>query len=291
MDQPQIIYDPDVIDQLEISGFLAEVMSHMREHVEKRRQEVPIAGLRALNTIQRRPLDVINALKADRNISLIIEIKRQTHMGRLLFDERYEPDKIARYYQDIGIQAVAVATNEKYYAGALHHLTYVSQAVKIPVIRQDFVFDRYQVYEARAAGADGVLLIAALLGQYRLWDLISLTQRLRMTALVQVENEAELARALNVDPRIICISNVDWRTLEVDLNKTTRLAKYIPDHILKVSMGGVRTADDVLLLAEAGVDAIMIGEAILGAPDQYKAVRDLFSSLFSETTDPWKFIE
>ncbi len=291
MDQPQVIYDPDVVDQLEITGFLSEVVEHMRHEVEARRQQVPVAGLRALNSIQRRPLDMINALKMDRNISLIIEIKRQTHTGRVLFHDRYEPDEIARYYQDVGVQAVAVATNEKYYGGALHHLTYVSQVVKVPVIRQDFVFDRYQVYEARAAGADSVILIAALLGQYRLWDLISLTQRLRMTALVQVENETELARALNVDPRVICISNVDWRTLEVDLSKTTRLAKHIPKHILKVSMGGVRTADDVALLAEAGVDAIMIGEAILGAPDQYRAIRDLFSSIASESIDPWKHVE
>jgi indole-3-glycerol phosphate synthase len=291
MDQPQVIYDPDVVDQLEITGFLADVMTHMRDVVAQRQAQVPTNGLRALNSIQRRPRDLISYLRQDRSMSLIIEIKRRTHLGQVLFEDRYEPDDIARYYQDLGVQAIAVATNERYYGGALHHLTYVSQEVKIPVIRQDFVFDRYQVYEARAAGADSVILIAALLGQYRLWDLVSLTQRLRMTAIVQVETEEELRRALNVDPRVICISNVNWRTLEVDLSKTTQLAKLIPSHVLTISMGGVRTAEDVTQLAEANADAIIAGEAILSAPDKLAAIEDLFSMIDTNPTDPWKPVE
>lgn len=291
MDQPQIIYDPDVVDQLEITGFLSDVLAHMRAKVEHRQKQVPISGLRALNSIQNRPRDLISSLRQDRNISLVIEIKRQTHDGRVLFPDRYEPDEIARFYQDLGVQAAAVATNQRYYGGELHHLAYVSQSLKIPVIREDFVFDRYQVYESRAAGADSVILIAALLGQYRLWDLVSLAQRLRMTAIVQVETEEELQRALNVDPRCISISNVDWRTLEVDLSITTRLAKHIPDHILTISTGGVRTADDVLMLAEANVDAVIAGEAILSAPDQLAAIEDLFSLIETDPTDPWITVE
>ena len=291
MDQPQIIYDPDVVDQLEITGFLSEVIEHMRSVVENRQKQVPINGLRALNSIQNRPLDLISHLRQNPNISLIIEIKKQTHQGRVLFEDRYEPDEIARYFQDLGVQATAVATNERYYGGKLHHLTYVSQVAKIPVIRQDFVFDRYQVYEARAAGADGVILIAALLGQYRLWDLVSLAQRLRMTAIVQVENEEELQRALNVDPRAISISNVDWRTLDVDLSKTTRLVKQIPRHIMKISTGGIRTPEDVLLLAEAGIDAIIAGEAILSSTNKLLAIEHLFSMIDADPTDPWKTLE
>lgn len=291
MDQPQVIYDPDVVDQLEITGFLSEVIDHMRDVVAERQQQVSINGLRALNSIQNRPLDLISVLRQNPSISLIIEIKKQTHQGRVLFEDRYEPDEIARFYQDLGVQAAAVATNERYYGGKLHHLTYVSQVVKIPVIRQDFVFERYQVYEARAAGADAVILIAALLGQYRLWDLVSLAQRLRMSAIVQVETEEELQRALNVDPRVISISNVDWRTLDVDLSKTTRLVKKIPSHILKISTGGIRTPEDVLMLAESGIDALIAGEAILSAPDQVKAIEHLFSLIDSDPTDPWKTIE
>lgn len=291
MDQPRIIYDPDVLDKFEITGFLSGVVNHVRERVATREQQVPIAGLQALSSLQKRPADLVSALKHDQGLSLIVEIKRQSHTGKLLIEGRYEPDALARLYESLGVQAVAVATEPHYYAGELHHVIYVSEAVRVPVLRQDFVFDRYQVHEARAAGADGVILIASLLGEYRLWDLVSLTQRLRMTAVVQVENEEELHRALKSDPRVIGISNVDWRTLEVDLSKTTHLCKQIPDHTLVISMGGMRTPEDVALIAEAGADAILIGEAILQAPDPTEAIRDLYSLIDNDPTDPWKTIE
>lgn len=284
MDQPQNVIDPDSVDHLEITGFLNEVLHHTRQRVAQRQQEVPIAGLRALNTIQKRPLDLTSALRHRDGVSLVVEIKRQSHNGKLLVEGRYEPDEIARFFAKLGVQAVSVATDNRYYGGELHHLTYVSRATTIPVIRQDFVFDRYQVYEARAAGADGVILIAALLGAYRLWDLISFTQRLSMTAVVQVETEEELNRTLQADPRVIGISNVDWRTLDVDLSKTTKLTKKIPDHISVISMGGVRTPDDVALVADAGVDAILAGEAILSAPNSAEAIQHLFQFLDSNPT-------
>jgi indole-3-glycerol phosphate synthase len=291
MDQPQDVVDPDVVDQLEITGFLNEVMVHTRRRVHQRQQEVPISGLRALNSIQKRPLDLMSALRSHDGVSLIVEIKRQSHNGKLLVEGRYEPDEIARFFARLGVQAVSVATDPRYYQGDLHHLIYVARAVNIPVLRHDFVFDRYQVYEARAAGADGVILIASLLGEYRLWDLVSFTQRLSMTAVVQVETHEELERALQADPRVIGISNVDWRTLDVDLSKTTQLTRLIPDHIVVISMGGVRTAEDVALVAEAGVDAILAGEAILSAPDPQAAIHELFSLLDSDPTRPTTQIE
>jgi indole-3-glycerol phosphate synthase len=291
MDQPQVVYDPDVVDQLKISGFLSEVVAHIRQRVAKRQEEVPISGLRALISMQKRPIDLASALRHDQGLSLIIDIKRQTHYGKMLFPSRYEPDALARYYAEAGVQAISVATDPHYYRGEIHHLTYVSEVVDIPIIRQDFVFDRYQIYEARAAGADGVILIAALLGEYRLWDLLSIAQRLRMTAVVQVENEEELARALESDPRVIGISNVDWRTLDVDLGRTLRLREQIPDHIAVISMGGIRRAEDVTMVSEAGIDAILVGEAILGAADPEDKIRELYSQIDSDPTDPWRTIE
>lgn len=288
MDQPQVVFDPEAVEQLELSGFLSEVVARVRQRVIKRQREVPIAGLKALSAMQKRPLDLASALRHDRGLSLIVEIKRRSHHGRLLVEGRYEPDELARLYAGLGLQAVAVATEQHYYESELHHLTYVSKVVNIPVLRQDFVFDRYQVYESRAAGADGVILVAALLGEHRLWDLVSLTQRLRMTAVVQVETEEELSRALKTDPRVIGISNVDWRTLEVDLTKTTRLRKQIPDHTVVISMGGMRTPEDVALVHEAGVDAIMVGEVILLSPAPTETVHHLYSLIDSNPTNPVK---
>ncbi len=291
MDQPKIVYDPDLVDQLEISGFLGEAVTHIKQRVLKRQHDVPIAGLKALISMQKRPLDLASALRNDQGLSLVVEIKQKSHTGKQLIKGRYEPDELARQYADMGVQAVAVATDPKYYQGELHHLTYVSQGVRIPVLRQDFVFDRYQVYESRAAGADGVILIAALLGEYRLWDLVSLTQRLRMTAVVQIENETELARALQADPRVIGISNVDWRTLGVNLDNTLRLRKQIPDHTLVISMGGLRTPADVAQVAQAGIDAILLGESIISAPDPHLAIHEMFAQVDSDPTDPWRTIE
>ena len=227
MDQPQKIYDPDSEEQ-HISGFLNEALTDVVKRVGQRQKEVSIAGLQGLISMQKRPLDLMSVLRHNQQLSLIVEIKKQSHTGVQLVEGRYEPDEIARFFAESGVQAVAVATNPRYYAGQLHHITYVSTVVRIPVIRQDFVFDRYQVYEARAAGADAVILIASLLGEIRLWDLVSLTQRLNMTAVVQVADEAELKQAVEAGPRVIVISNVDWRTLEVDFDITRRLSVQVP---------------------------------------------------------------
>ncbi|MCQ3931140.1 MAG: hypothetical protein DPW16_11845 [Chloroflexi bacterium] len=276
MDQPQNLRDPNALDELEISGFLAEIMENIRQQLEINKQEISQSGLHALTSIQRRALALSSVLRYDRGLSLIVELKRQSHRGKTLVD-RYDPVEQAHLFENLGVQALSVATNPLYYQGEIHHLTLVSQETRIPVIRNDFVFDRYQVHEARAAGADAVILIAALLGEYRLWDLVSITQRLRMTAVVQVQNEQELARTLKSDPLVIAISNVDWRTFDVDLSRTTRLCPQIPRHIVVVSMGGIRTPEDMAMVAESGIDGVVVGEGLLGVPNPEEAIHTLFS--------------
>ncbi len=276
MDQPQNLRDPDALDELEISGFLAELVANIRQQVEVSKQEMSLSGLHALTSIQRRPIALSSVLRYDRGLSLTVEIKRQSYRGKTLID-RYDPVEQAHLFENLGVQALSVATNPLYYQGEIHHLTLASQETRIPVIRNDFVFDPYQVYEARAAGADAVILIAALLGENRLWDLVSIAQRLRMTPVVQVQNEQELARTLKSDPLVIAISNVDWRTLEVDLNRTTRLCPQIPRHIVVVSMGGIRTPEDMAMVADSGIDGVLVGEGLLGVPNPDEAIQTLFS--------------
>lgn len=276
MDQPQNLRDPNALDELEISGFLAELVANIRQQVEVSKQEMSLSGLHALTSIQRRPIALSSVLRYDRGLSLTVEIKRQSYRGKTLID-RYDPVEQAHLFENLGVQALSVATNPLYYQGEIHHLTLVSQETRIPIIRNDFVFDPYQVYEARAAGADAVILIAALLGENRLWDLVSIAQRLRMTPVVQVQNEQELARTLKSDPLVIAISNVDWRTLEVDLSRTTRLCPQIPSHIVVVSMGGIRTPEDMALVAESGIDGVLVGEGLLGIPNPEATIQTLFS--------------
>lgn len=290
MDQPPLI-DPDLLDRLEISGFLEEIVNHTRQRVAERQKVVPIAGLRALASIQKRPLDLASVLKYELGLSLVVEIKRRSPDGTLHIPGRYDPVEIARLFETAGAQALSVATDYRYYQGEIYHLTQVKDVAHVPVLRRDFVFDEYQIFEARAAGADGVYLLAALMGENRLRNLISLTQRLRMTAIVQVQDVEELERALVSDPRVIGVSNVDIRTFEVDLYRTLRLRELIPDHIVTISMGGIRTPDDVEFIAATGVHAIQVGESLLTAEDVTATIRHLFSYVEHDPTDPWKTVE
>lgn len=286
MDQPPII-DPDLLDKVEVSGFLKEIQDHVRDRVAQRRLEVPVAGLRALCTIQKRPLDLTSVLRRKMGLSLVVEIKRQSANGMVFFPERYNPVELAKLYEAAGAHAVSIATNAYYFQGDVYHLMQVKEDIHIPVLRRDFVFDEYQVYEARAAGADGVFLLAALMGENRLRNLISLTQRLRMTAIVQVQDEIELARAMTSDPRVIGITNLDARTFEIDLERTPRLRRLIPPHIVTISMGGIRTPEDIVFIADSGVDGVQIGESLLSSNNVLERLRWLFSGVEVDPDDLW----
>lgn len=288
MDKPPVLYDPDKVDQLEVTSFLHEVIQYSRERVTRRKGEVPLGGLSALTTIQKRPLPLASVLRQKRKPSLVLSIKQQRLNGESLIPlADYNPEKIARDFADTGVSALSVTTDPRYYSGQLHHLTLISKEVKVPVIRQDFIFDEYQVIEARAAGADGLSLIVSMLGQQRLRNLLSLTQRLRMTAVVMVHNQAELARVLELDPRVIGINNRDWNTLEVDLSRTHELRPGIPPHIVTLSMGGITTAQELAYVAETGVDAVQIGASVLAADNPHQAVQNMFALVENDPTDPW----
>jgi indole-3-glycerol phosphate synthase len=264
---------------------LADMVARKQHDLEARKQVIPIAALRAMAKLQQRPRDLKLVLKEDPHVSLIAEIKQiSPSAGRLL--GAYDPVALARTYAAHGARAVAIHTDEAVYGGGLEHLTLVARAVNIPVIRQDFAIDEYQVLEARAAGADGVLLMAELLDDLLLRSLLSLTQRLLMTAVVQVSTESDLRRALLFDPRVIGISNQDMHTYAVDLDTTVRLRSQIPPHIAVISLYGLRTADDVARVTAAGVDGVLVGQALLQAPDTAAKIRELFVSSGHEGDGP-----
>lgn len=291
MDQPPVLFDPDKVDQLEVTTFLREVVEYSRERVGRRKLEIPVAGLSALTTIQKRPLSIASVLRQKDGPSLILSIKRQRLNGEPLIAHNYNPVEIAKFFAKAGARAVSVTTDPVYYQGELHHVTLVSEEVSIPVIRQDFIFDEYQVIESRAAGADGISLIVSMLGQQRLRNLLSLTQRLRMTAIVVVHNEAELDRALELEPRVIGINNRDWNNFDIDLSRTPRLIGKIPHHIVTVSVGGISTPEELAYVAETGVHAVQIGAKLLEASDPQAAIRKMYSLVDSDPTDPWEFLE
>lgn len=288
MDQPPVLYDPDKVDQLDIPAFLHEVIEYTRERVAQRMAEVPATGLSALTTIRRRPLPVADVLRRS-DISLIASIKRQRLNGKpLLAPEDYHPVDLARSFVQAGASAITVTTNPKYYAGDLHDLALISGEVNVPTIRQDFIFDEYQVIEARAAGADGLILLASMLGQQRLRNLLSLTQRLRMTAIVVVHNEEELDRVLELDPRIIGINNRDWDDFTVNLERTVELSQKIPRHIVVISLGGIDTPEKLQYVTQGRINGVHIGARLLSTADPFETVQHLYSLIDSDPTDPWE---
>ena len=256
-------------------NMLAELFDNARQVVEQRKKEVPLAGMRALATMQRRPYDLSSALREDPQISLIVQIKRRSP-DRIEAIENYDPIILAKRFEGGGARALSVATNRKFYQGAVADLTLVTQNINLPVIRQDFIYDEYQVVEARAAGADAVLLMASMLEPAQLRNLISITQRNRMTEVIQVQSEAEIREALPFQPRVIAISNRDMRDFTINAERTLRLRDMIPPDVTVISMGGLQTAEHVAMVYKAGIDAIMVGHVLLTAPDTAQAIHELF---------------
>jgi indole-3-glycerol phosphate synthase len=250
---------------------LDEIMRYHREQLPKIRREVPLADLRALASVAPPPLDFYAALKAP-GVSLIAECKKASPSKGLIV-RHYDPVKLARTYERAGARAISVLTDARHFQGSLADLRDVKTAVSLPVLRKDFTFDPYHIYEARTAGADAILLIAAVLGDGDIRDLQQLTHKLGMNALVEVHTEEELARVLPLQPRIIGVNNRNLQTFEVDFANTARLRKMIPPEIVVVGESGLKTTADVQQMRAIGVDAILVGETLVKSKDTYQTAR------------------
>jgi indole-3-glycerol phosphate synthase len=210
-------------------------------------------------------------------LGLIAEVKKASPSRGLLRAD-FDPVGLAEAYRDAGAAAISVLTDEKHFQGSLSHLRAVRGALADgpPLLRKDFLFDEYQVHEARCHGADAILLITAVLEDDVLRELITLAASLLMEALVEVHDERELERAIAAGARIIGINNRDLRTFEVDLATSERLAPLIPAGVTVVAESGIFTRDDVRRLDACGADAVLIGEALVTSDDPAAKVRELF---------------
>jgi indole-3-glycerol phosphate synthase len=238
--------------------------------------------VRAEAALAPKPRDFIAALRAIDEVALIAEVKRASPSKGLL-RHRLDPLNLATIYAHNGASAVSVLTDVKYFQGKLTYLSQIrahltlslERTVPLPLLRKDFIFDPYQVYEARAAGADALLLIAAVLKDTELASLLQLTQSLGMTALVEVHNRTELDRVLPLKPRLIGVNNRDLRDFSVDLNTCIDLRQHVPTEICFVAESGIRTGADVTRLAREGIDAVLVGEALVKSKDVGRKVREL----------------
>ena len=263
---------------------LDEIMRYHREQLPKIKRQVPISDLRALAGIAPRPLDFYESLRAP-GVSLIAECKKASPSKGLLVPH-YDPGELARTYVAAGARAISVLTDGRHFQGSLNDLRTVKEVViehqekrgsvaAVPVLRKDFIFDPYQVYESRVAGADAILLIAAVLSDNIMRDLLDLTRELEMSALIEVHTRAELDRVLLLDPRIIGVNNRNLQTFEVDFDNTARLRQLIPPNVVVVGESGIKTAVDVRQMGEIGIDAILVGESLVKSKDVLNAAREL----------------
>lgn len=252
---------------------LDTILAHKVEEIAARKARASAATVMAAARAASPPRDMRAAVRRD-TVALIAEIKRASP-SRGVLSAAFDPLALAMIYAAHGAAAISVLTDERFFGGDLAHLTAVRAAVSVPVLRKDFVLDLYQVYEARAAGADAVLLIVAALDDARLADLHALIVELGMAALVEVHDEAELERALALGAPLIGVNNRDLRTFTVDLATTERLARLVPPDVTLVAESGIFTADDVRRMGTAGAHAVLVGEALVTAPDVAARVREL----------------
>ncbi len=217
--------------------------------------------------------DMLAALKSER-VSLVAEVKRASPSKGTLTED-FAPVMLAATYAQNGASAISVLTDEDFFQGSLRYLRAIREAVAAPILRKDFVIDSYQVYEGRWAGADAILLIVAALSDGQLADLYALTADLEMTALVEAHDEWEMERALRLGATLIGVNNRDLKTFHVDLGTTARLAGMVDDDVVLVAESGIFSAADAREMGRLGADAILVGEALMKAPDTVSLVREL----------------
>ena len=251
-----------------MADILQKIVEVKRREVERLKVEIPIAELEARIDVQASPLNLAGALFGE-SVRIIAEVKKASPSKGLLRED-FDPESLAKTYADNGAAAISVLTNADHFQGSIEHMSAVHSVAnprKLPVLRKEFIFDEYQVYEARAYGADAILLIVAMLTPDRLEALMNLSRKFWMQCLVEVHDENELNIATAAGAEIIGINNRDLRTFTTDLAVTERLASKVPFSSVVVSESGISNREHLQRIQNAGANAALIGEALVTAPD------------------------
>jgi indole-3-glycerol phosphate synthase len=255
---------------------LQEIISTTRSQVVAAKASADLRALEAA-AASHRPRGFRNALQtAATGVAVIAELKKASPSKGLIRAD-FPVAQLAEELEASGAAALSVLTNERYFQGSLRNLEIASTATRLPCLRKEFMVDEFQLLEARAHGADAILLIVAALDQP---DLIALYQRareLQLDVLCEVHDDAELQRALDAGCETIGVNNRNLHTFQVDLNTSLRLAELMPAAVVKVAESGIETPDDMARLRHAGFDAFLIGEALMRAPSPGKALRELLA--------------
>lgn len=269
---------------------LRRIIEHTRSEVERAKAQTPVEALKDAARRAPPPRNFFAAVTRrdwPHDTAVIAEIKRRSPSAGWIrpeyAGEDFRPEVIAQRYEANGAAAISCLTNERFFGGRLEYLARVKQAVRLPVLRKDFIVDPYQLWESRAAGADAVLLIAECLSESQLVDMLILAQQQRLTVLLEVH---EVESLLRVRPYVgfphaayalLGINNRDLRTMRVDLSHTLRLVDLVEDRSVLVSESGIASPEDLARLRAVGVHIVLVGEHLMRAPDPGQALRELLS--------------
>ncbi len=251
------------------------IMQWKRQELPKRMARMPLEDVKALAHVTPPARSLAQALTREPGVSLIAEVKRASPSKGLIARD-WNPSLIAETYAENGAAAISCLTDERFFQGKLEYLTGIRERLRkrgleVPILRKDFLFHEYQIYEARMAGADAVLLIAAILGDRELGRLLERTQELGMEALVEVHTPEEARRARAAGARLIGVNNRDLRTFQVDLETTARVRSALPPDVILVGESGIRDEADVRRMAAMGCHAILVGETFCRLPQARRA--------------------
>ncbi|HEX5106138.1 MAG TPA: indole-3-glycerol phosphate synthase TrpC [Pirellulaceae bacterium] len=258
----QLVFVPTILEQ---------IVASKRAEIERAKAAIPIAELRARLPDAPAVRDFFAPLAAEGPIKLIAEVKKASPSKGVIRAD-FDPVAIGRTYEAHGAMCLSILTDEPYFQGSLEYLKQVRQAVAIPVLRKDFILDSYQLTEARAAGADAVLLIAECLDDCHLRKLHNEALELGMTPLVEFYEPANLDRVLAAGATLVGVNNRDLRTFEVDLEHTIRMRQRVPQGCVLVGESGILARADALRLESAGVEAMLVGESLMREADIGAAV-------------------
>ena len=259
-----------------MATYLDKILDRKRQDLEAQQRAVPLKDVQTRAAGQLKALDFAKVLQGP-DMRVIAEVKKASPSKGIMAGE-LDPARIAKVYASNGAAAISVLTEEPHFQGKLEFLTDIKDALKgqgPPLLRKDFILEPYQVYEARAYRADTLLLIVAALTPVELRGLLSLSRQLGMEPLVEVHDAAEAAQALSAGARVIGINNRDLRTFKTSLETTQQVRPHIPADIIVVSESGISTAAQVRQMKSWGVNAVLVGEALVTAPDTGAKLREL----------------
>ena len=263
------------------STILDKIVAQTLADLTARKRDLPLDALREQAQSAAPVRDFFGAIASDPKVSLIAEVKRASP-SKGLIREDFQPVEIAQQYAAHGATCISVLTDEPFFQGSLDYLRAIRAEVDLPLLRKDFILDEYQVWEARAAGADAVLLIAECLDDCRLRALHNQIVDLGMTPLVEFYEPPNCERVLEAGAQLVGVNNRDLKTFNTDLEHTVRMRAQVPLDCLLVGESGIRTHEDVQMLGEHGVNAILVGESLMAQEDIGLAVQRLLGTVPSE---------